>query len=129
MLEKQYDLNETYVFDIDYEYLIEIYENEPSFTDIPRYPGITRDIALVVDQEVNAGEIQNTIKNVAGDILQSVQVFDVYQGEHLDADKKSIAFSLFYQDAEHTLTDKEVEDSYHRILEAVKNEYKAELRS
>ena len=129
MLEKQYDLNETYVFDIDYEYLTDIHQNEPSFSDIPRYPGITRDIALVVDQQINAGDIQNTIKIVGGDILQSVQVFDVYQGEHLDADKKSLAFSLFYQDPEHTLTDKEVEESYHRILEAVKEEYKAELRS
>lgn len=129
LLEKQYDLNETYVFDLDYDYIINNHVNEPSFSDIPRYPGITRDIALVVDQEINAGDIQKVIQNTGGDILQSIHVFDVYQGEHLEATKKSLAFSLFYQDPEHTLTDKEVEDSYERILDAVKNEFQAELRS
>ncbi|GAA0288587.1 phenylalanyl-tRNA synthetase beta chain [Gracilibacillus halotolerans] len=129
LLEKEYDLNETYVFDIDYDYLVDIHENEPSFSDIPRYPGITRDIALVVEHTIQSGDIQRVIQNAGGDILQSIRVFDVYQGEHLEETKKSMAFSLFYQDPEHTLTDKEVEESYERILEAVKNEFNAELRS
>jgi phenylalanyl-tRNA synthetase beta chain len=127
-VQKSYGLKETYVFDIDFAYLLDIHENEPSFSVIPRYPSTTRDIALVLDQDVKAGEVQAVIKDAGGELVKDIQVFDVYQGEHLEEGKKSIAFSLFYQDPERTLTDEEVEASYHAILEAVKEQFDAQLR-
>ncbi|WP_163539727.1 phenylalanine--tRNA ligase subunit beta [Gracilibacillus sp. YIM 98692] len=127
-LQKTYNLKETYVFDLDLDYVLEIHKNEPSFDKIPRYPSISRDIALVVDEEINAGAIQSTIQQVGGELVKSVQVFDVYQGKHLDAGKKSIAFNLLYQDPERTLKDEEVEASYQAIIDAVANEHQAELR-
>ncbi|SFM07349.1 phenylalanyl-tRNA synthetase beta subunit [Gracilibacillus orientalis] len=127
-LQKDYDLKETFVFDINFDYILEIHENEPKFAKIPRYPSVTRDIALVVDQSVQAGALEATIAHAGGELIKDIQVFDVYQGEHLAEGKKSIAFSLFYQDPERTLTDDEVEASYQAILEAVGKEHNAELR-
>ncbi|WP_208592297.1 phenylalanine--tRNA ligase subunit beta [Gracilibacillus suaedae] len=127
-LQKEYDLKETFVFDIDFDYILSIHENEPSFAKIPRYPSVTRDIAIVVDESVQAGALQAAIAHAGGELVKDIQVFDVYQGEHLAEGKKSIAFSLFYQDPERTLTDEEVESSYQAILDAVANEHNAELR-
>ncbi|GGM26927.1 phenylalanine--tRNA ligase beta subunit [Paraliobacillus quinghaiensis] len=127
-LQKAFDLKDTYVFDIDLDYLIEAHIDEPSFTKIPRFPTVSRDIALVVDENVAAGEIQTTIEEAAGSLLKQVNVFDLYQGEHLEAGKKSLAFNLLYLDPERTLTDEEVENSYQAILSAVKEAHQAELR-
>ncbi|WP_066194592.1 MULTISPECIES: phenylalanine--tRNA ligase subunit beta [Gracilibacillus] len=127
-LQKSYDLKETYVFDIDLDYLLTIHDNEPSFDKIPRYPSVTRDIALVVDEAVPAGALQTTIQQAGGALLQDVQVFDVYQGEHLEVGKQSVAFRLFYQDPDRTLTDEEVEASYQAILTAVEEQHHASLR-
>ncbi|UOQ86240.1 phenylalanine--tRNA ligase subunit beta [Gracilibacillus salinarum] len=127
-LQKDYDLKETFVFDVDMDYILASYQNEPSFAKIPRFPSVTRDIALVVDQEVAAGAVEATIAQAGGTLVQHIQVFDVYQGEHLPEGKKSIAFSLFYQDPERTLTDDEVEASYQAILDAVATKHQAELR-
>ncbi|CQR48081.1 Phenylalanine--tRNA ligase beta subunit [Paraliobacillus sp. PM-2] len=128
-LQKDFDLKDTFVFDIDLAYLIEQHENEPNFNKIPRYPTVTRDIALVVDETVSAGDIQQTIETNAGPLLKEIQVFDLYQGEHLETGKKSLAFHLLYLDPERTLTDEEVEASYQALLTAVKDAHKAELRS
>ncbi|QTN00022.1 phenylalanine--tRNA ligase subunit beta [Sediminibacillus dalangtanensis] len=127
-LQQSYDLKDTYVFDLDMETLLDQINNEPDFSKIPRYPSVSRDIALVVDQEIPAGDIKATIVEKGGTLLKDVQVFDVYQGEHLQAGKKSIAFSLFYQDPERTLKDDEVEASYQAILSAVEEKHQAELR-
>ncbi|ENH97040.1 phenylalanyl-tRNA synthetase subunit beta [Gracilibacillus halophilus YIM-C55.5] len=126
--EKAYDLNETYVFDLDLDYLLDIHHNAPSFNQIPRNPSVTRDIALVVDQSVHAGDLEHTILTAGGELINDVHVFDVYQGEHLEEGKKSIAFSIHYQDPNRTLTDEEVESSYQAIMDAVKEKHQAVLR-
>ncbi|WP_440896049.1 phenylalanine--tRNA ligase subunit beta [Amphibacillus sp. Q70] len=128
-VQKEFDLKDTYVFDLDLDYLFAIHDDEPNFAKIPRYPSITRDIALVVDQTVAAADLEVTIKEAAGDWLQNVHVFDLYQGEHLAEGKKSLAFNLLYFDPERTLTDEEVEASYQAILAAVKQVHHAELRA
>ncbi|WP_067843363.1 phenylalanine--tRNA ligase subunit beta [Amphibacillus sediminis] len=127
-LQKAFDLKETYVFDLDLDYLFTCCHVEPSFNKIPRYPTMTRDIALVVDQQIPAAEIETTIKQSAGALLKSVQVFDLYQGEHLPEGKKSLAFNLVYFDPDRTLKDEEVEASYQAILTAVEKTHQAELR-
>ncbi|GAB2570088.1 phenylalanine--tRNA ligase subunit beta [Gracilibacillus alcaliphilus] len=127
-LQKNYDLKETFVFDIDLEYILDIHQNDPSFVKIPRFPSVTRDIALVIEESVPAGVLQETILQAGGELIKDIQVFDVYQGEHLEAGKKSVAFSLFYQDPARTLKDEEVEASYQAILEAVKERHQAVIR-
>ncbi|MDC3415718.1 phenylalanine--tRNA ligase subunit beta [Aquibacillus salsiterrae] len=128
-LQDSFDLKDTYVFDLDLEFIFTIHENEPSFAKIPRYPSISRDIALVVDEHVHAGDVKATILKAGGELIKEVQVFDVYQGEHLETGKKSLAFNILYLDPERTLKDEEVEKSYQAILDAVKKAHQAQLRA
>lgn len=127
-LQSSFDLKDTFVFDLDLDHLFDIQENEPSFAKIPRFPSISRDIALVVDESIHAGDVKTTILEAGGELIKEVQVFDVYQGEHLESGKKSIAFNILYLDPERTLKDEEVEKSYQAILESVKEAHQAELR-
>ncbi|WP_181349779.1 phenylalanine--tRNA ligase subunit beta [Thalassobacillus sp. CUG 92003] len=128
-LQAELDLKETFVFDLNAEALIANYEKEETFQTIPRYPSVSRDIALVVDESAAASHIAATIFATGRPLIRDVRVFDVYQGEHLPEGKKSLAFNLLYLDPNRTLKDKEVEEAHQRILEAVKGEHQAELRS
>jgi phenylalanyl-tRNA synthetase beta chain len=128
-LAKSYDLKAVYVFDLDLEYLYDHVDLEPNFNQIPRFPSMSRDIALVMDEMVPSGDVLATIKQAAGEHLYSLHVFDVYQGEHLPAGKKSLAFNLRYLDPARTLTDEEVEASYEAVLAAVKSTHGAVLRA
>ncbi|WP_047981647.1 phenylalanine--tRNA ligase subunit beta [Ornithinibacillus contaminans] len=128
-LEKKLDLKETYVFDINMEQVLAAYHHEPSYTQIPRFPSVTRDIAFILDSEVKAGDVKATIEELGAPMVKQVQIFDLYNGENLPEGKKSVAYSLLYQDPEKTLVDEEVEASYQAIIEAVNAKYQAYVRS
>ncbi|KGP90866.1 phenylalanyl-tRNA synthase subunit beta [Pontibacillus chungwhensis BH030062] len=128
-LQKGYDLKEAYAFDVDLEKVFKAISSEETYTPIPRYPSISRDIALVVDEGVAAGDLRKTILETGAPLVKNCLVFDVYQGEHLEAGKKSLAFSLLYLDPTRTLKDEEVEETHHAILDKVKEQYNAELRA
>jgi phenylalanyl-tRNA synthetase beta chain len=126
--EKELDLKETYVFEINAEALY-AYKGEPlHYTQIPRFPSITRDIALVVDRSVSADTLKQIIMEAGGELLKGVSIFDLYEGEHMEEGKKSIAFSLTYLDPEKTLTDEEVVAVHTKVLSAVSEKAGAELR-
>ncbi|MDA6151368.1 hypothetical protein OSK18_28190, partial [Escherichia coli] len=82
---------------------------------IPRFPSITRDIALVADKGTAAGELEGIIKEAGGKLLKDVHVFDLYEGERMEPGKKSIAFSLKYFDPERTLTDEDVTKAHDKV--------------
>ncbi len=127
-VEKEYDLKETYVFELSLKAILEA-EIEPlHYHSIPRYPSITRDIALVVDKEKAAYELESIIKAAGGSLLKEVHVFDLYEGERMEAGKKSIAFSLKYFDPERTLTDEEVVKAHDKVLVELKEKSGAVLR-
>ncbi|API90791.1 phenylalanine--tRNA ligase subunit beta [Virgibacillus pantothenticus] len=128
-LQNQLDLKETYVFDVNMEELLSAYNEEPSYQEIPKYPSIDRDIAFVLDSSVLAAEVKQVIMDVGAPLVKHVSVFDVYEGEHLKAGKKSVAFHLVYQHPEKTLTDDEVQASYEQIITAVKDKFAAYIRS
>lgn len=127
-LQKELDLKDTYVFELSFNQLAEAAVAPISYQSIPRFPSITRDIALVVDKEKAAGELEAIIKKAGGELLKEVHVFDLYEGEHLEAGKKSLAFSLKYFDPERTLTDEEVTTAHEKVLKAVHDEAGAVLR-
>ncbi len=122
------DLNETYVFELSLEKLFAQVKESVRYESLPRYPSVSRDIALVVDENISAGALQKTIQHAGGDLLKEVDVFDVYAGEHLAKGKKSIAFSLLYINREQTLTEDEVTTVHERILKELKDQYDAQLR-
>lgn len=125
---KKEELNPTYVFEIVIEPLLRGKQPEIVYSGLPRFPSTARDIALVVKRTVPAADLYHVIKKNGVPLLQSVRLFDVYEGEHVAGDEKSMAFSLTYFDPERTLTDDEVNAVHDRILKACEQECGAELR-
>ncbi|HCV2108969.1 TPA: phenylalanine--tRNA ligase subunit beta [Staphylococcus aureus] len=102
------DLKRTYVFELNFDAFMSVSVGYINYQPIPRFPGMSRDIALEVDQNIPAADLLSTIHAHGGNILKDTLVFDVYQGEHLEKGKKSIAIRLNYLDTEETLTDERV---------------------
>lgn len=119
-LAEQNDLKQrTYVFELNYDKIMNVSVGYINYEAIPKYPGVTRDIALEVDKDMTAAELIHTIKAHGHDILQDAQVFDVYEGEHMEAGKKSVAIRIAYLDRENTLTDGRVTAVHDEIVEAL----------
>lgn len=101
---------------------------EKTYTPLPKYPATSRDIALLVDEDVQVGEIESVIKEQGGSILEKVQLFDVYRGKQVAEGKKSVAFALTYRDKDKTLTDEDVAKVHDKVLDALKEKINAVLR-
>jgi phenylalanyl-tRNA synthetase beta chain len=100
----------------------------PRYDPLSKYPEIRRDIALLLDQAIPSEDIRCTIKEVAGDLLQKVNIFDVYQGKGITPGFKSIALALTLQHASRTLVDDEVATLMERVVNTLKERFNAELR-
>lgn len=125
---KAYGVDETYVCELNLTSLIAVRSSKIKFTPLPQYPSVSRDIALIVDRSVPASDIERTIFK-ASKLIKETKIFDVYEGEHVAKDQKSIAVSLTLQDDKRTLDEKAVNEAMEKVLEAVKKAYNAELRS
>ena len=106
----------------------DIAKTETRYIPLPKYPAMTRDIAVTVDEDVAVGSMEEAIKASAGELLESVQLFDIYRGEQIDEGKKSVAFSLTYRDKNKTLTDEEVEPAHEKVVLELKGRFDAVLR-
>lgn len=126
--QKDYDIKETYVFELSFKALAEAKVAPIAYQMIPRFPSVTRDIALVVNSDLEAGQLQNIIVQAGGDLLKEVHLFDLYEGEHMEQGKKSLAFSLKYFDPERTLTEEDITKAHEKVLVAVKDQAGAVLR-
>lgn len=100
----------------------------PAFRPLSRFPAVTRDIAVVVDKAVCVADLESTIRKVAVDVLKELKLFDVYSGEGIDPQRKSLAFSLTFQSPTRTLTDEEVNASMASVVQCLEGEYGANLR-
>jgi len=98
------------------------------YQPLPKYPSTSRDIALLVDEKMEVGNIENVIRQKGGQILESVRLFDVYRGAQVEDGKKSVAFNLVYRDKDKTLTDEEVADVHENVLQTLKEKLNAVLR-
>ncbi|WHX99556.1 phenylalanine--tRNA ligase subunit beta [Neobacillus sp. DY30] len=127
-MQKELDLKDTYVFELSLKAVLEEATAALRYEAIPRFPSITRDIALVVDKETVSGVLRDIIQTAGGKLLKEVNVFDLYEGERMEEGKKSIAYSLKYMDPERTLTDEEVTKVHTQVLEALKTQAGAVLR-
>ncbi len=126
---KRQDLKETYVFDVDMEYILQTERPELTYEVVPKYPSILRDIAFVVDEKVMAGDIEEEIERIGAPLVKHVEAFDVYRGDNVGDNEKSIAYNVHYQDPEKTLTDEEVDASFKAIVDAVSEKFGAHIRS
>ncbi|RIN37200.1 phenylalanine--tRNA ligase subunit beta [Staphylococcus succinus] len=117
--EKDNDLKRTYVFELNYDKLMAVSVGYINYQPIPRFPGVSRDIALVVNRNMPSAKLVQVIHEHGGDILQNAEVFDVDEGEHVAEDEKSIAIRLAYLDTQQTLTDDKVNAIHEDILGAL----------
>jgi phenylalanyl-tRNA synthetase beta chain len=127
-VQKEKDLKDTYVCEINLRDTLQSATEPLKYQSIPRYPSITRDIALVVDKAKSAFELKAVIEEAGGALLKEVYVFDLYEGDRLEAGTKSIAFSLKYFDPERTLTDEDVTKTHQQVLNALEQKTGAVLR-
>ncbi|MGZ7441740.1 phenylalanine--tRNA ligase subunit beta [Paenibacillus sp. TH7-28] len=127
-LQRELDLDDTYVAELLLKPIYE-YAGEPAvYRELPRFPAMQRDIAVVVADDVEAGALIAEIRQTAGELLEDVQVFDVFTGSKLGEGKKSVALSLVYRHKERTLTDEEVTAVHDRVVAGLTQTFAAELR-
>ncbi|MBQ1875461.1 MAG: phenylalanine--tRNA ligase subunit beta [Selenomonas sp.] len=118
-----------YLFTMDVATLMKYSGQQAKIESLPKYPAISRDLAMVVDTDTAAGEIERVIKKYGGNELKSITLFDVYTGAQVGEGKKSLAFNLQFQSKERTLKDEEADQAFQNILQAVEQQFAAELRS
>ncbi|MDZ7722428.1 MAG: phenylalanine--tRNA ligase subunit beta [candidate division KSB1 bacterium] len=117
-----------YAFWFDFDILYQNHQVRKQYTQVPKYPSVPFDLALLIDADIPIGEIEKNIWKSGGPHLVNVQLFDFYKGEQINKDKKSVAFSLTFSSKERTLKDNEVDKIVKNILAHLKNEHSAELR-
>ena len=118
-----------YLFEMDVEVLMKYTGKNFHFESLPKYPAIARDLAIVVDEDVAAADIERVIAKNGGKHFKGVTLFDVYTGEHVARGRKSLAFNLQFQSKDKTLTDEEADAAFQNILKAVEKQFAAELRA
>ena len=118
----------TYCAEIDVVLLHDLEGAEPIYTPLPRFPAITRDIAVVCDASVPVGELTECIRKAEKNVLRGVKLFDVYTGVGIPEGKKSVAFSLTLRSDDGTLTDDHAEEAVRAVLDALRENFGAVIR-
>ena len=119
---------EVYAVELDAKVLFTSRAQEPTYEPLPRFPAVTRDIAVVCDSEVPVAELISSINSAGGKYLKGCELFDVYTGAPIPEGKKSVAFSLTLRADDMTLTDEHAEITVKSILDALKNSHNAVIR-
>jgi phenylalanyl-tRNA synthetase beta chain len=117
-----------YIAELNLDVLYELSDIERKYKALPKFPAVTRDMALLVDDSVLVQEIENIILKQSGSIVEKIKLFDVYKGKQIPEGKKSIAYSITYRHEDKTLTDEEVSKVHDRIVRTLENKLGAELR-
>lgn len=116
-VKKNYDIGtEVFVGEFDLEKIYDLSDFSKVYNPLPKYPSITRDLALVCDDEILSYDVENIIKSCNTDNLESINLFDVYKGENIPENKKSLAYSLCFRSKDKTLTDEECDRSVALII-------------
>ena len=123
----QFNLKKVYYAEILGEVTLNNKASKVKFQPLNPYPSVSRDIALVVDQEVSASEILMTVNNAGKGLVTNLEIFDVYQGEHVEEGYKSVALNIVYQ-ADHTMKEEEINEVHTKILNALESKLGAVLR-
>jgi phenylalanyl-tRNA synthetase beta chain len=123
-----YNLGETYTAELDFQILLTCRAAETSYIPLPRFPAVTRDIAVVCDTAVTIAQLTDCIKRGGGTLLREVTLFDIYTGAPIPAGKKSTAFSLKLRADDQTLTDEHADETTKNILALLEQELGAVIR-
>lgn len=126
---KNYNIKaNVYFAEIDMEGLLAIAKLEGDFIPLPKFPSTSRDIAMLVKEDVLAGDIAKIIKQRSGKILESYNLFDVYQGKQVDEGYKSMAYNITFRAADRTLTEEEISKTMKKVINGLEMKFDAQLR-
>ncbi len=129
LVAENYNLNDrVLIAEINIDKIVKYARFNKKYVEIPKYPAVERDIAMVVDEAVEVGQIERIITKKAKKMLEEINLFDVYRNEKLGENKKSVAYSLKFRLSDRTLTDEEVNTTMQEIIAALEKELNAELR-
>ena len=129
LVAENYNLNDrVLIAEINIDKIVKYARFNKKYVEIPKYPAVERDIAMVVDEAVEVGQIERIITKKAKKMLEEINLFDVYRNEKLGENKKSVAYSLKFRLSDRTLTDEEVNTTMQEIITALEKELNAELR-
>ena len=129
-LQKQFGIdNSVYYAELNWTQLMKVTKkNEITFTEVPKFPAVSRDLALLVDKGVAFAQIEQIARQTEKKMLKKVELFDVYEGDKLPAGKKSYAVNFILQDEEKTMGDKQIEAIMQKLITNIKKQLGAELR-
>ena len=119
---------ELYCAELSFDALLVTRGPGAEYAPLPKFPSVTRDIAVVCDESVTVGTLENAIRRGAKGLLKEVSLFDIYRGENIGAGRKSVAFSLVLRSDERSLTGEEADEDVKSILETLEQECGAVLR-
>ena len=110
---------DVYALELDLDKVLANRSSKMTYKEISKFPSSTKDIAFIVNKNVTCEELEKTIKKAGGRILNKCELFDLYIGENVDQNSKSLAFKLVFSDPTHTLSEEEVMNSFNKIIEEV----------
>lgn len=116
-----------YIGELDFESVFLNINTNIKFTELPKFPAVTRDIAVLVDKTTPVAEIEEIIVRASKN-LESVKLFDVYEGDKIPEDKKSVAYNIVYRAADRSLTGEEVQKSFDKAVRSLEHQLGAQLR-
>jgi phenylalanyl-tRNA synthetase beta chain len=127
-LQGQLDLQQAvYLFEVRLDALLD--GALPKFEELSKFPEVRRDLAFIVDQSINAGDVAAAIREAAGDYLRNLRLFDTYQGKGIDPQRKSLGFGLTFRHSSRTLNDDEIAAILSQVIELLNKRYQADLRA
>ena len=118
-----------YLAEVNITKLVKYSKSNKKYQEVPKFPAVERDIAIIVDESVEVGQIEKIITKKAKKLLESIKLFDIYRSEKLGESKKSVAYSLIFRDKKKTLSDEEINSVMEAIISELENSLGAELRS
>ncbi len=119
---------ELYCAELDFDKLFQVRGADPEYVPLPKFPSVTRDIAVVCDEAVTVGALEKAIRKGAKGLLKEAALFDIYRGKGIDEGKKSVAFNLVLRADDRSLTSEEADEDVKAILEALEKDCGAKLR-
>ena len=119
---------DVFFFDLDFDMIIGLEPELKSFRQLPKFPSVDRDIALVVSEAVAAGKLLSAIESAREALVESVEIFDVYRGDSVGSGNKSVAISLTYRSKEQTLDDNTVNKVHQRLIKMLEKDFQGKLR-
>ena len=118
-----------FVLELNLSTLKDMKVSKMKYKEISKYPGVSKDMAFILDDRITSEEVMKTIKKAGGKLVTSIRVFDLYKGNNLDKNKKSLAFNLYFEDKDRTLTLEEVTPVFEKIIKEVETKHSAILRN